>query len=873
MDRRFIVGLGASEARDAATVGGKAAGLAALHAAGFPVPDGVCVTCAAYHLALEGLAPRVSHVLGGRDLVDPDAATAAAQRLEPVLAELHVPTAVGAALRDALGSRLDAGTPFAVRSSATAEDQTDTSFAGQYATVLGVRGEDAVLRAIAECWRSFFSANALAARAAYGALSRDEAMAVLVMPMLEPECAGVAFSVDPVHRSRDHVVIESAWGLGIGTVDGSVAGDTDRVYRRSMRADERHVVEKLERIVLSPSGGTVVEEVPEEQRRAACLGEGDLVRIAQFAIAAERLMGRPQDVEWAIVDRKVRLLQSRPLTALPSELTTLPAFPVSWSDPADARRAWHLGESSLDRVPQPLEHVVYDAFNAAVDDAVRFRGSTFFPPARMLVLNGRRYMTPLANPLRPGDVRVRDRAITDLNRRLLQEHGLTAWEYWGPEVVTANERLAACDVDTVDLPGLAEHLEDALGTFRRHWMVHWLLWPPPLEEFGAAHAALTGAAEPKPIDELATMLEGEETPLTRLIDGLYDLGTRARAPALAALVRDGTRDALERLRASPEAADFVARFGRFLDAHGDRTGMGYGSSADLRNPTWREDPTQVLALIAPYLDETVEAPAAARARVRQRRDAEIDALCEGKDEALVREFRRQLALARKDATLLEEHNHHIDQLSTAYLRRAFLACGRRLVARGLLDAPDDVYWLQFDEILLALRGDETAPTAEVIDERRRQAAEWEALEPPPLVGVPDPSLRPRGPFRDDVQRHQPASATALRGVAASPGRHRGRARVVTGTDVLPRFDPGDVLVAANAGPLWTPFFPLLGALVLDHGGITQHSAATAREYGIPAVLGTRNATRRVRDGSWLTVDGDAGTVELETSADDLQKSA
>jgi phosphoenolpyruvate synthase/pyruvate phosphate dikinase len=161
--------------------------------------------------------------------------------------------------------------------------------------------------------------------------------------------------------------------------------------------------------------------------------------------------------------------------------------------------------------------------------------------------------------------------------------------------------------------------------------------------------------------------------------------------------------------------------------------------------------------------------------------------------------------------------------------------------------------------------------ADIIATRQAQHAAWAQLEPPPLLGVPDAKLPERPPWQNELTTETSEETTAetstglgrIAGQAASPGRHRGRARVVRDLTPLPVLAPGDVLVAENAGPLWTPFFPRLGGLVLDGGSLMQHAATTAREYGVPAVIGTRNATQHIPDGAWVTVDGTEGMVEIE----------
>ena len=849
---------------DAASTGAKAAALGALMEAGFPVPRGVCVTTDAFRLAVGQKQSRIKRILLEHDLLSPAGGAEAAARLSELLVDLSVPKTILRALHDALGPLVIEGTPLAVRSSATAEDRPDASFAGQYATVLGVSGEAALESAIVQCWRSFFSPNALNARATYGALSAGEAMGVVVQEMIDAECAGVCFSVDPVRQSRDLVVIDAAWGLGLGAVDGSVATDSYWLGKDGFASERRQIAEKPRKIAMAAGGGVEQQPVPAEQRRAACLPESWARRIAEFAVAAENLKGSPQDLEWAIADRKLWILQSRPVTALPPELVT-PEFPVTWQSQDDARLPWRHHLISHRFVPLPLEQEAHDHWLLGMRDAEDFSGRPV--GSRAQVINGRTYLAFTPPRLRPGDVRVRQAARRDLQRRLLQESNMTTWDHWGPEVVAATERLKAFDAGKADGPQLAEHLEDALGAFRRHWMVHWLLshFEPMLGPLLEAYRALTGSPEKPSTEAVMHLLDGEETPLTRLIDGLYALGEKARKhPKVAELVREQPAGVMTRLQELPEAAVFTTQLQAFLNEFGDRTGMGFGSLISLRTPTWREDPTQVLKLAAPYLDPTVPAPSLARRRARERRDAEVAKLASSSEnEAAASEFLRQLDLARKEAAVLEKHNHYIDQLSTAQLRAAVLAAAHHLAERGVLEGPDEVFWLTFAEIVAALAAEEPQSMSVAIAARREQHARWSAMEPPPLLGLPKAELDERPPLSDEVTIDSGLDDKLLEGKAASPGSYRGRARVVTGHVTLPEVEPGDVLIAENAGPQWTPVFPILGGLVLDQGALMQHASVTAREYGIPAVIATGTATKRVVDCTMVTVDGTAGTLKLE----------
>jgi phosphohistidine swiveling domain-containing protein len=865
----YIIPLTTVRQTDAVQVGTKAAVLGTLLETGFPVPPGLCVTTAAFRLALAPWSGRIYATTHQHDLRDPAGAAAAAEIIDELLVDggLAAPAPVMTALHEALPTVAHPKTPLAVRSSATAEDAADASFAGQYRSVIGACGPETLQAAIVAVWRSFFSPNALAARAAHGSLEGDEAMAVLILPVVDAECAGVCLSVDPVHRRRDRTVITAAWGLGAGVVDGSVATDTAWGRRdgatEGFEIEEQRVVEKVEQIALDPKGGLRRMPVPDERRRAACLPESWLQRVAQFCVAAEVLFGCPQDMEWAIANGQVWVLQSRPITALPPNLAQTPSFPVTWENEGERRLAW-IHYPYWRYVLKPLEHdYAYDR-EAGSKESSHYAGGERFE--RVKIANGRTYTCWAPTDQPAGDRRVRRAALADLKARL-HSQDITTWEHWGPEIVKATERLSAFDPNSADGPQLAAHLEDARGVFRRHWAIHGARLSFPRQPLYAAYAAVSGLAGPAVAEAADKLLEGEETSSTRLIEGLYALACTAReVSAVAALVADPPPDVAERLAALPKATTFRAQLEEFLASFGDRSGVGYGSDATICAPTWREDPALVLRFVAPYLDPRVEAPTAARARAQAEREALIERVCAASDDQeAVAEFRRQLAYARRATVVMEEHNHYIDQMMNGQLRQAILAAADWLVARSVLKTKDEVFWLHYDEILSALRADAPRSCADIISARQAQRVAWEKLEPPPLLGTPEARLPERPPLQDEVTPVARQGSGRITGLGASPGRHRGRARVVPTSVLRPDLSPGEVLVAENAGPRWTPLLTILGGLVLDGGALGQHHAITAREYGVPAVIGTGNATRRIPDGAWVTVDGTAGTVEINES--------
>ena len=532
--------------------------------------------------------------------------------------------------------------------------------------------------------------------------------------------------------------------------------------------------------------------------------------------------------------------------------------------PAEARRLWSLA-SLLPYGDRPLRPLELDY--QVLWESIRLEACLFLGADRnqdMKLFNGRVYFSPAPLPISQADRRVRRTAYQDLGERLAQE-GRTAWDYWGPEIEQAVARLGAFDPRAADGPALADHLEEAMAVRRRHNMLHPMIWFKPRPSFFDAFKQVSGLSDPQAEAAAYRLLDGGETPFTQVMDGLFELAQSAREiPAAAALMVDPSADGLKRLDAVPEAASFIASLDSFLTRFGDRTGEGYGSETSITSPTWRERPDEVLRLAAPYLDPQVEAPQAIRRRNRQVRDQEVEAMCAScPNPQAAANFRDEFHYARRTMAVLDIHNHFIDQVGTGQLRRAIVAAAEWLAAREVIPTSEDVTWLYFTEILEALRAASPASLGVLIAHRRAAYLAWTQLDPPAILGLPEAILPARPPFQDDMAPAPSSEDHKIIGLGASPGRARGRARLVRSLESLLELAPGEILVAENAGPQWTPFFPVLGGLVLDSGSLGQHAAATAREYGIPAVVAAGTATRRIQDGAWITIDGTAGIIELD----------
>ncbi len=322
---------------------------------------------------------------------------------------------------------------------------------------------------------------------------------------------------------------------------------------------------------------------------------------------------------------------------------------------------------------------------------------------------------------------------------------------------------------------------------------------------------------------------------------LWELGREVRRDAG---LRAAVREAATNGKRPMGHAGFEGRLAAFLDE------FGHTIDAQVPDaPTWREDPRPAVDLILRFADEPEDgSPARAAARQAARREhleEELQKLAQGDEGA--RALLEALPQAQELLPVREDHNTLCDQRLAAAARYRWLSIGRLLVARGLAVEAGDVFYFTPDELREAL-GTGAAPGRGTLDERSKQQAAYRSAQPPPVLGKP--------------LAGEPSGAGALRGAGASPGVYRGVARVIRSLGEAARLGDGEVLVCGVTAPTWTPYFAIAGAVVTDAGGALSHTAVVAREYGIPAVVGTRTGTREVGDGALIEVDGSEGVVRF-----------
>jgi phosphoenolpyruvate synthase/pyruvate phosphate dikinase len=796
-----VAWLGEPASLDATTVGGKTANLGRL-ATSFRVPPGFCLDVSAF----DELRPAL----------DGDAASRA--RLRELVATSY------ADLARRVGEREPR---VAVRSSAIGEDSGDASFAGQHDTVLDVGGVDAIVDALLECWRSVYSDRAAAYRKQRG-IAGTPRIAVLVQLMVPADASAIAFSADPVSGARDVVVVNAARGLGDAIASGTITPDSYTVRKRDLVITSRACAD----------GGAVPD--------------GDVAAIARLAIQLETIMGGPVDIECALRDGELHLLQCRPITSLAEE------FPVTWDNPGDATLTWEREDSHFDRVLGPL---AIEFIRNGPDYGIRKRFLDIgFPMlVRHAAFNGRFYVS--SKPLVPAEqLPAKLTEMLALRRRV----GRTLRARWDeeflPELHAHYDWMRRLDLGAMTPAAAADAWLEIWRRLNRIWSIHFIVTGssyPVMEELAQAYEQLVGRNG----GEALVVTQGLAPSLQSLERGLYELAdVTRRLPAVRDAITGGERspDVLARL---PGGDEFAGALREFLSRHGD---VGQ-ETLDVASAPWRDDPAKLLTMLAQRLGSGREHPDARAARVRtlgHETLARARAALAGRPEDLGR-FEEVVAAALGAGPLTEEHNYWIDRVSQAHVRRLALAAGARLVHAGALDAADEVFLLYVPEIAEALRA--PRPLQDLVARRGRELATWQRLKAPPKVGAPSlepPTITPGVALeRVDFEYAVTQDGTnVLKGVTASPGIARGPARLITDHGEFSKMREGDVLICRQSTASWVPLYTMAAAVVTELGGSLCHAAVVAREFGIPAVVAVGGALSTLSDGEPLEVDASAGTV-------------
>jgi rifampicin phosphotransferase len=846
------------------TVGGKGESLAKLRRAGLPVPDGFHVTTDSYlrFVAENGLQPHILAAVQEADATRPETLEAASRRIGEFFEAARIPAEIAAAISAAY-SELH-GAAVAVRSSATAEDLPEASFAGQQETYLNIRGGEALLAAVKRCWASLWTGRAIGYRIKNAIDQERVALAVVVQELVPADAAGVMFTADPISGARDEVLINAAWGLGEAVVSGAVTPDLITVKKSAGGSIRRETAAK-QVMTVRTEDGTAERPVPGSQKDAPVLSDRQVRELARLGGRIEKLYGVPMDIEWALAGGKFAILQARLITTLPQHESLLPA---EW--PLPGKGTFSRG-SVIDLMADPLSPLFAtlgrDHYNAGSERMMEwFIGDRRARIVWLEVINGYAYMSPSLSPgavlrivlaiprmiqiVRRSEARWRNEAVPRYKETVAR------WQARPLPDVSAGELLnGAREVYDAAIDHLFTLQSGLLGGSQIAEGLH----------KGVYDRFIRKSGDPDSV----VLIRGYDSVPIQAEKSLYDLGRWLAGQAeLADYARRNPAQKLAAELSGPEipaGVDAAAwrEFQTRWHAHLERFGsMIY--TIDFGQPLPLDEPAPLLETLKLYASGEIQNPYDRQQRLADQREAAVQSILKRLKGLKRRFFAKILRWAQSIAPLREDSIAFIGY-GYPQLRRMFKELGRQLMQAGSIEQPEDIFWLtesEVEEAAAALDRDEPLATRQAAIRQRK--AEWQAqkrLSPPPILpptkGFSVGKMNMGGLYSKNGDAQ---AADLLKGFAASPGRVTAPACVLHGPEDFSRMQPGHILVAEITTPAWTPLFAMAAAVVTDVGGPLSHGSIVAREYGIPAVMGTGEATQRIRSGQTVTVDGSAGTV-------------
>jgi pyruvate,water dikinase len=891
---------------DLASVGGKGANLSRLARAGFPVPGGFLLTTRAYrafvssnHLQASLLACLPPEPVAGD--ADPAALETASEKIRALFISGQMPGDLAGQLREAY-TRLG-GPAVAVRSSATAEDLPGMSFAGQQDTYLNVVGQAALLQAVVECWASLWTARAIGYRTRNHVPHSPATLAVVVQKMVESQVSGVLFTANPVSGLRSETVIDATFGLGEALVSGKVQPDHYVVDAQRGLIVARSLGAKALSIRGQPGGGILTRQedlssrqaVPDEQILA-------LARLGQQV--AEGLYGFPQDIEWAVAGGQIYLLQSRPITSLfpipegmpPEPLKVLFSFAAvqGMNDPvtplgADALKLMFATGAGLFgiQVTSQTQRVLYSAgerlwvnitnllHNSVGRTMINFALGAVEPTAQQAL------QTIWDDPrLQPGRAGISFHGLRQIARFIVPLAGNLLLNLLSPRCRRAHilkngeTILEGLRADCAAIRGdRYERLAARAGLLKVRASQQ---LPGALVLFVSGVAS--GMASWNQLNLLAAgLLEGEaggsanwhdlileitrgmpHNPTSEMDLALWQAARTIHqdAPSLQAMTGLSAARLAQLFAQGKLPARLLSVMGQFLDKYGGR-GL---AEIDMGRPRWADDPTYVFTTLGSYLqiEDGDKAPDAMFAGGAENARKAIEQLT-----SAIRRTRYGWIKARlvrffagraRELMGLRESPKFFAVRMMWIIRSALMKSGADFVQTGELDRADDLCYLSLDEITAFAHRE--ARDWRTLISSRREAYQAELLR----RQLPRLLLSDGRAFYEGI-RAPAGDAAMLAGSPVSPGSSEGKVRVV----LDPRqahLEHGEILVCPGTDPSWTPLFLSAAGLVMETGGMMTHGAVVAREYGIPAIVGVDQATRRLHTGQRIRIDGSTGKILL-----------
>ncbi|WP_246333854.1 phosphoenolpyruvate synthase [Thermoactinomyces mirandus] len=866
-------------------VGGKGANLGELARAGFPVPPGFCVTTVAYrqwidaNREMEQWFDQLKH-LKPEQL---DEIRRTGEKIREQILDVPFPDLIKAEIVEAW-KELGKDYAYAVRSSATAEDLPTASFAGQQETFLNVKGEMPLIEAVKKCWASLFTDRAILYRAKNGLDHRSVSMSVVIQRMILPERSGIMFTLDPVAGHRHTVSIDAGFGLGEALVSGIVSADLYKV--RNNGIVHRQIAKKEKGIFPVAEGGTETRELPPELQEEQVLPDEKILELAAIGRKIEKHYGSAQDIEWGMEGKQIYILQSRPVTS---------AFPVPPAKDNNYRIYLSLGHKqmmtdymkplgiSVMRTLVPLDK------SSACDESqayVEAGGRLYLDCSEVMYSKFvRRKLSQVTMPdddlsalkkavLREGfEKRIPKKRMTrqtfriwklilDLYGRLLPR--LIRMMVFEDPVMVYKRVNSAFEQE---LSRLQQSVDQRSGAERIRYVQEHVGGKLFFSLLDSLACTFVGIIARSKIERLVKKWLGEElsasihksppgnvtSEMGLLIGDLADIA-RDYPEVANYLERANDSTFYKGLREVEGGDVFKAELDRFME----KFGMRAQGEIDITRVRYKEAPTILVPSILSHMrsnnpnehrekfeqgaKEANEAIQNLLTRVRKTKGARK-----------AKKLSHLVHLYRNMTGTRELPKYMIIRYFGVY-RDAFLEEEKVLCSKKIIDHKEDIFYLTFNEIIALMENRLHTDVKKLIRSRKQLEMHYQKLIPPRV-------MTSDGEIFTAERSNTEAPPGALIGIPVSAGVAEGFVKVVRRLEEG-SLGKGDILVAPYTDPGWTPLFHSAKALVTEIGGTMTHGAVVAREYGIPAVCGVENATKILKDGQYVRVEGTKGYVKI-----------
>ena len=875
----YVLGFQEIDKTKFAMVGGKGTNLGELsRIAGISVPEGFCVTTEAYKRII-GQAPEYETLVEQLSLLkmkDRESIREISAKIRSVIEGTTIAKDIDEAVTSHL-TKLGDNNADAVRSSATAEDLPTASFAGQQDTYLNIIGKEAILKHISKCWASLFTDRAVIYRMQNGFDHNKILLSVIIQKMVFPEAAGILFTADPITSHRKVVSIDASFGLGEALVSGLVDADIYKVQEG--RIVNKKISTKKLAIYALKEGGTKEQQLGPDLQNKQTLTDEQILQLEKTGRRIEAYLGRPQDIEWCVYEGKFYIVQSRPITTLypvpevhdgknhvymslaHQQLMTdvmkplgMSFFPI-WlkkitSDPmVDAGGRMFL-DVSYELASKMASSIFVKGGLGSTD--------TLIQKALINVLKRKDYIKILARGKttmglsggsmgqmvsgliqsrkieRENDAELIHKIIAkhnaqvhDLETRINGKMGANLFDFILQDMDEAYKSIVL-DNYSVAIAGIF-----ASGWLKKH-MKKWL-------------------DEKDVTDVLSQSLANNVTSEMGL--ELLDVADVVRQhPAVLGYFQHASDETfyeeLKKLEGGKSVDEAMRNYLR-------KYGMRCPGEIDISRPRWAEKPTMLIPLILNNI-KNFEPGSHAVIFEQKRLEAEqkgqelvgrLERLPGGRQKA--EKTKKKISVMRNFIGFREYPKYAMMQRFYVY-KQALKKEAALLVQKKVIREPEDIYYLTFEELRKV--ADTYQLDYSVITKRKADYEAYEKLTPPRVM-TSDGEIITGEYDTGDIPKG------ALIGVPVSTGVIEGRARIVLKLEEA-AVEEGDILVAAFTDPSWTPLLVSIKGLVAEVGGMMTHGAVVAREYGLPAVVSVENATRLIKDGQRIRVNGTKGYVEI-----------